>query len=179
MSCSSGCAKARASCPPGDPLLEIGDPTELEIVADLLSTDAVRVRPGARAMIEEWGGHKALDARVRRVEPAGFTKISALGVEEQRVNVILDFTDPADAWAALGDAYRVEVRIVEWEAPNVLKVPTSALFREGSEWAVYVVDNGHVRRTSRTWSSDRSGGRGERRTLGGGPRGAPSWGYAD
>jgi HlyD family secretion protein len=133
--------------PPGDPLLEVGDPNQLEIVADLLSTDAVRVRPGARAMIEEWGGQKTLDARVRRVEPAGFTKISALGVEEQRVNVILDFTDPADAWAALGDAYRVEVRIVEWEANNVLKVPTSALFREGPEWALYVVDDGRARRT--------------------------------
>jgi HlyD family secretion protein len=132
--------------PPGDPLVEIGDPNQLEIVADLLSTDAVRVRPGARATIEEWGGQKALEARVRRIEPSGFTKISALGVEEQRVNVILDFTDPADAWTALGDAYRVEVRIVEWEANSVLRVPTSALFREGSEWALYVVDNGHVRR---------------------------------
>ena len=133
--------------PAGDPLLEIGNPIELEIVADLLSTDAVRVRPGARAMIEEWGGQQALDARVRRVEPAGFTKISALGVEEQRVNVILDFADPEDAWAALGDAYRVEVRIVEWEAHDVRKVPTSALFREGSEWAVYVVENSRARRT--------------------------------
>ena len=120
---------------------------ESEIVADLLSTDAVRVRPGARALIEEWGGQQALDARVRRVEPAGFTKISALGVEEQRVNVILDFADPEDAWAALGDAYRVEVRIVEWEAQNVQKVPTSALFREGAEWAVYVVENSRARRT--------------------------------
>ena len=133
--------------PAGDPLLAIGDPSQLEIVADLLSTDAVRVKPGARAMIEEWGGQKTLDAKVRRVEPSGFTKISALGVEEQRVNVILDFTDPADAWAALGDAYRVEVRIVEWEAHDVLKVPTSALFREGPEWAVYVVDNDRARRT--------------------------------
>jgi len=133
--------------PAGDRLLEIGDPNRLEIVADLLSTDAVRVRPGARAMIEDWGGQKTLDARVRRVEPSGFTKISALGVEEQRVNVILDFTDPADAWAALGDAYRVEVRIVEWEATNVLKVPTSALFREGSDWALYVVENARARRT--------------------------------
>jgi HlyD family secretion protein len=133
--------------PAGEFLLEIGNPSELEIVADLLSTDAVRVRPGARAMIEEWGGQQTLDARVRRVEPAGFTKISALGVEEQRVNVILDFADPEDAWAALGDAYRVEVRIVEWEGKDVLKVATSALFREGSEWAVYVVADNRVRRT--------------------------------
>jgi len=132
--------------PPGDPLIEIGDPHRLEIVADLLSTDAVRVRRGARAIIEQWGGEQQLEARVRRIEPAGFTKISALGVEEQRVNVILDFVDPAAAWAALGDAYRVEVRIVIWEAPAVLKVPTSALFREGEKWAVYTVENGRARR---------------------------------
>ena len=87
-------------------------------MADLLSTDAVRVKPGARAIIEQWGGERELAAKVRRVEPSGFTKISALGVEEQRVNVILDFVDPKDAWAALGDAYRVEVRIVLWEAPT-------------------------------------------------------------
>jgi HlyD family secretion protein len=132
--------------PPGDPLLEIGDPTLLEIVSDLLSTDAVRVKAGARTIVEQWGGDKTLDARVRRVEPAGFTKISALGVEEQRVNVIFDFIDPAAAWASLGDAYRVEVRIVIWEASNVLKVPTSALFRQGDRWAVYRFDAGRAQR---------------------------------
>lgn len=123
--------------PPGDPLLEIGDPRRLEIVSDFLSTDAVRVKAGARAMIEQWGGDRVLDAKVRRVEPSGFTKISALGVEEQRVNIVLDFTDPAAAWAALGDAYRVEVRVVIWETADALKVPTSALFRHGEAWAVY------------------------------------------
>lgn len=134
--------------PAGDPLLEIGDPSRLEIVADLLSTDAVRAKPGARAIIEQWGGDKTLEARVRRVEPSGFTKISALGVEEQRVNVVLDFLDPAAAWAALGDAYRVEVRVVIWEGRDLLKVPTSALFREGNEWAVFLVDSdGRARRT--------------------------------
>jgi HlyD family secretion protein len=132
--------------PPGDPLLEIGDPARLEIVADLLSTDAVRVKPGARAIIEQWGGDHEIAARVRRVEPAGFTKISALGVEEQRVNVVLDFVDPAAAAAALGDAYRVEVRVVTWEAPGVLKVPTGALFREQEKWAVYVVQDGRATR---------------------------------
>jgi HlyD family secretion protein len=132
--------------PPGDPLIEVGDPHRLEIVADLLSTDAVRVKPGARAIIEQWGGDKQLEARVRRIEPSGFTKISALGVEEQRVNVVLDFVDPAAAWTALGDAYRVEVRIVIWEAPAVLEVPTSALFREREKWAVYHVENGRARR---------------------------------
>jgi HlyD family secretion protein len=133
--------------PAGEPLMEIGDPRRLEMVADLLSADVVRVRPGARAVIEQWGGDKTLDAKVRRVEPSGFTKISALGVEEQRVNVILDFTDPAAAWAALGDAFRVEVRIVVWEAKDVLKVPTAALFREGDQWAVYVVRDSRARPT--------------------------------
>ena len=133
--------------PAGEPLVEIGDPGRLEIVADLLSTDAVRVQPGARAIIEQWGGARELAAKVRRVEPSGFTKISALGVEEQRVNVILDFVDPKDAWAALGDAYRVEVRIVLWEGAHALKVPTSALFRDGADWAVYVVDGDRARKT--------------------------------
>ena len=133
--------------PAGEPLVEIGDPVQLEIVADLLSTDAVRVRSGARTIVEQWGGAQELAAKVRRVEPSGFTKISALGVEEQRVNVILDFVDPAAAWAALGDAYRVEVRIVLWEAADVLKVPTSALFRDGEAWAVYVADGDRARKT--------------------------------
>ncbi len=133
--------------PAGDPLIEIGDPGQLEIVADLLSTDAVRVPPAAKARIEQWGGDRTLDAKVRRVEPSGFTKISALGVEEQRVNVILDFVDPATAWAALGDGYRVEVRIVTWESQSVLKVPTSALFRVGDRWAVYTIDQDRARQT--------------------------------
>jgi HlyD family secretion protein len=133
--------------PAGEPLLEIGDPQRLEIVSDLLSTDAVRVKAGDRALVEQWGGDRTLDARVRRVEPSGFTKISALGVEEQRVNVVLDFTDPVSAWAALGDAYRVEVRIVIWEAAEVVKVPTSALFRDGDRWAVYRIADGRARRT--------------------------------
>jgi HlyD family secretion protein len=133
--------------PAGDPLLEVGDPMRLEIVSDLLSTDAVRVKPGSRALIEQWGGDNTLDASVRRIEPAGFTKISALGVEEQRVNVILDFADPASACAALGDAYRVEVRIVVWEGRDVLKVPTSALFRDGQQWAVYRILQDRAQRT--------------------------------
>jgi HlyD family secretion protein len=134
--------------PAGEALIEIGNPQQLEIVSDLLSTDAVRVRPGARALIEQWGGEKALEAKVRRVEPSGFTKISALGVEEQRVNVVLEFVEPAAAWTALGDAFRVEVRIVIWEAESVVKVPTGALFREGSNWAVYRVDGDRVQRTT-------------------------------
>jgi HlyD family secretion protein len=133
--------------PAGEALLEIGNPGQLEIVSDLLSTDAVRVKPGARALIEQWGGEKALDAKVRRIEPSGFTKISALGVEEQRVNVLLDFVEPATAFAALGDGYRVEVRIVVWESDSVLKVPTAALFRHGGDWAVYKLEHDRVRQT--------------------------------
>ena len=134
--------------PAGDPLIEIGDPSGLEIVADLLSTDAVRVKVGARAFVEQWGGDKPLEARVRRIEPAGFMKISALGVEEQRVNVVLDFVESSPAArAALGDGYRVEVRVVIWESPNVVQVPTSALFRHGEQWAVYVFEGGRARRT--------------------------------
>ena len=131
--------------PAGEPLLELGDPRQLDIVVDVLSADAVRVDVGARAMIEQWGEDTVLSAKVRRIEPAGFTKLSALGVEEQRVNVMLEPSDPA-ACAALGDAYRVDVRIVIWEAQDVLKVPTSALFREGEQWAVYVVRNGRATR---------------------------------
>jgi len=133
----------------GEPLVEIGDPRRIEIVTDLLSTDAVRVTPGARAMIEEWGGNASLAAIVRRVEPAGFTKISALGVEEQRVNVVLDLADSGDDEdsALIGDAYRVEARIVVWEASDVLRIPTNTLFRQDGRWAVYAVRNGRARLT--------------------------------
>jgi HlyD family secretion protein len=122
----------------GEPLIEIGDPSRIEIVSDLLSTDAVRVKPGSAARIEDWGGGTPLEARVRLVEPSGFMKVSALGVEEQRVNVILDLVDAAAA-RALGDGYRVEVRIVMWESDDVLTVPTGSLFRRGDQWAVFVV----------------------------------------
>ncbi|MGC4085111.1 MAG: efflux RND transporter periplasmic adaptor subunit [Vicinamibacterales bacterium] len=130
--------------PAGDPLLEIGNPQQLEIVVDLLSLDAVKVQPGARVLVDQWGGDRTLEGKVRRVEPSGFTKISALGVEEQRVNVIVEFSDPGDAWRALGDGYRVEARIVIWEAKDVLKVPTGALLRSGESWAVYAVRDGRA-----------------------------------
>ena len=130
---------------PGEPLLEIGDPDQIEIVADLLSTDAVRVAPGAEVLIEQWGGGHTLRGRVRRVEPSGFMKVSALGVEEQRVNVIIDFEDPAAAGEALGDGYRVEVRIVTWRHENALTVATGSLFRQDEGWAVFVVDEGVAR----------------------------------
>jgi HlyD family secretion protein len=134
--------------PAGEPLVEIGDPARLEIVVDLLSTDAARIREGARATVQPRTGAEApLDATVRRIEPSGFTKVSALGVEEQRVNVVLDLADQAGEDTVLGDAYRVEVRIVVWEAPDVLKVPMSALYRAGDQWAVYEVRDGLARRT--------------------------------
>lgn len=132
--------------PAGERLLEIGDPSHVEIVADLLSTDAVKVKPGMRVDVEHWGGDTPLAAWVERVEPAGFTKVSALGVEEQRVNVIIDFEDDRAAWRAMGDGFRVEARIAIWEAEDVVRVPTSALFRVGDQWAVYVVQNGRARR---------------------------------
>jgi HlyD family secretion protein len=128
----------------GTPLIEIGDPRDLEIVVDLLSTDAVKVEPGADATIEAWGGGQVLNARVRRIEPAGFTKVSALGIEEQRVNVILDFVDPPEQWQALGHDYRVEARITVWHGDDVLLVPLSALFRVGEHWAVFVAEEGRA-----------------------------------
>lgn len=129
--------------PVGSPLVEIGDPTQLEIVIDVLSADAVKVQAGAPVLIEDWGGDQPLSARVRLVEPSGFTKLSALGVEEQRVNVIADFVDRA---ANLADGYRLEARIVVWESANVLQVPTSALFRRGGAWAVFVVASNRAQR---------------------------------
>ncbi len=129
----------------GEPLLELGDPSRLEIVSDLLSTDAVRVDPGDPVLIEQWGGEETLRGAVRLVEPSGFMKVSALGVEEQRVNVVVDFEDPVEAWNQLGDGYRVEVRVVIWKGEDVVKVPTSSLFRRGDAWAVFAVDSGRAR----------------------------------
>jgi HlyD family secretion protein len=136
--------------PAGEPLLEIGDPKNLEVVSDLLSTDAVRISTGNSVLIEGWGGEKTLKGKVRRIEPSGFTKISALGVEEQRVNVVIDFDDVAVGENTLGDGFRVEVRIVVWEKENVLKVPISGLFRLGENWAIYVVADGKAARRTLT-----------------------------
>jgi HlyD family secretion protein len=128
---------------PGAPLLIVGDPNHLEVVIDLLSTEAVKVKAGMPVLLEGWGGERALRARVRVVEPLAFTKVSALGVEEQRVNVIADFVDPP---GALGDAFRVEARVVLWSGEDILKVPVSALFRRGESWNVFVVERGRARR---------------------------------
>ncbi|MCF7220647.1 efflux RND transporter periplasmic adaptor subunit [Marilutibacter chinensis] len=137
--------ESRGVVPAGTGLLEIGDADRLEIVSDLLSSDAVRVSPGDAVLIEQWGGGDTLHGRVRRIEPAGFLKVSALGVEEQRVNVIIDFEDPVEARQALGDAYRVEVRIVVRHEADAVKVPVGSLFRDAGEWAVFVAEDGRAR----------------------------------
>jgi HlyD family secretion protein len=126
---------------PGAPLLEIGDPAELEVVVEVLSRDGAAIVPGAKVELEQWGGSGVLDARVRLVEPAAFTKVSALGVEEQRVNVVADLVTTFEQRRGLGDNFRVEARIIVWEADNVLKVPAGALFRRGQQWATFVITN--------------------------------------
>jgi len=128
----------------GQPLLEIGDTRALEVEVEVLSEDAVRIRPGMRVLFERWGGEQPLEGRVRIVEPVGYTKISALGVEEQRVHVIADLVSPYEQWQQLGDGYRVEARFIVWQADNVLQVPASALFRHKGQWAVFVVEAGRA-----------------------------------
>ena len=125
----------------GEPLIEIGNPRELEIEVDVLSADAVKIKPGTPVLFERWGGDYPLKGRVRIVEPAGFTKLSALGVEEQRVLVISDIISPGKEWEQLGDGYRVEASFILWEGSNVLQVPASALFRYNGGWAVFVAKN--------------------------------------
>lgn len=130
----------------GEPLVEIGDPGDLEIVADYLSTDAVQIEPGQAVLIDEWGGAAALAGQVQRVEPFGFTKVSALGIEEQRVNVVIDLTDPADKWQRLGHGYRVEARVILWQAEEVVQLPLTALFRDGADWLTFVEEDGRATR---------------------------------
>jgi HlyD family secretion protein len=129
---------------PGAALLEIGDPRALEVVVDVLTSDAVDIRPGAPVRITRWGGDSALRARVHRVEPSAFTRISALGVEEQRVNVLIDLDEPRERWAALGDGFRVEASIEVWRAADALKVPAGAVFRHDPGWAVFRVRDGRA-----------------------------------
>lgn len=127
----------------GAPVVELGDPTCLEVAAELLSSDAASVRVGANAIVTGWGGPRPLVARVRRIDPAAFTKISALGLEEQRVRVILDLTDPLPP--GLGHDYRVDVAITTWSGTDVVRVPSTALFRSGAQWAVFAVRDGTAR----------------------------------
>ena len=138
---------SEASVPLGAPLLELGDLSRMEVVAELLTTDALQARPGCPVRIERWGGSGTLEGRVRLVEPAAFTKVSALGVEEQRVRVLIDLTSPPDQWQALGDGYRVSVRIVTLSQDQALKVPVSAVFprTDADGMAVFVLDHGRAR----------------------------------
>jgi HlyD family secretion protein len=130
--------------PQGSPLVELGNPGDLEIAVDVLTTDAARIRDGDKVIVERWGGPTDLHGSVRRIEPSGFTKVSALGVEEQRVWVIVDITSPRETWTGLGDGYRVEVKIVVDETDKAIVVPIGALFRRGDAWNVFVVEEGRV-----------------------------------
>ena len=132
----------------GTPLLEVGDPSDLEVVVEMLSRDGAAIASGAAVALEQWGGPVPLAGKVRLVEPAAFTKISALGVEEQRVNVVVDITTPLEQRRSLGDNYRVEARVITWESPSALKVPTAGLFRSGQNWAAYVVRGGTAKLVS-------------------------------
>ncbi len=129
----------------GTPLLEIGDPADLEVVVEMLSRDGAAIAPGAPVALEQWGGPAPLDGKVRLVEPAAFTKISALGVEEQRVYVVVDITTPLEQRRSLGDNFRVEARVITWESDRALKVPSSGLFRQGRDWAALVVRGGEAK----------------------------------
>src|SRR6056297_599879 len=122
----------------GTRLLSIGQPQDIEIVADVLSTDAVRLEVGDRAIVERWGGQGVLEARVSKIEPSAYTKVSALGIEEQRVDVVFDLITPQEQRRSLGHGFAVYLRVVEWEQDDVLQIPLSALFRQGQDWAVFV-----------------------------------------
>lgn len=139
--------ESEAALPAGTPIMEIGDPADLEIAVELLTTDAVAVAEGAPALITNWGGPQALNGKVRRIEPYGFTKVSALGIEEQRVRVLIDLTDPPEAFATLGHGYRVDVAIVVQEIKSAVRVPLGALFRADASWAVFRVEGGRARET--------------------------------
>jgi HlyD family secretion protein len=141
---------------PGQAIAEVGDPADIEIEAEILSRDAVMIKPGDNVSIEQWGGETPLQGRVRRIEPAGFTKISALGVEEQRVIVLCDLVNPPDAARRLGDRYRVEARVAVWHHPDVLLAPAGALFREGNQWKTFIYQNG--RAVSRTVTAGHTDG---------------------
>jgi HlyD family secretion protein len=130
----------------GEPLMDVGNTGNLEVRVEVLSSDAVKIRQGTEVLFKRWGNDEPLTGRVQRVEPAGFTKVSSLGVEEQRVLVIVDITSPPEKWRALGDGYRMEAHFIIWEGKNILQVPASAIFRLGSKWAVFVEEKGKARR---------------------------------
>lgn len=140
--------ESQSVIPGGAEIMTLGDPDDLEIVAEFLSTDAVEIEPGSPAFIENWGRDRSpLRGQVRLIEPYGFRKISALGVEEQRVNVVVDFVGQPEEWATLAHGYRVEVAVVTWEGVDVTQVPVAALFRNGEQWAVFRVVGNEARLT--------------------------------
>jgi len=132
----------------GEPLIEVGNPEQLEVEIDVLSSDAVRIVPGTKVLFERWGGDEALQGRVRTIEPVGFTKVSALGVEEQRVLVIAELSSPTEQWQRLGDGYRVEASFILWQQEDVLTLPASSLFRFKDGWAVFVVEGDNAKRVT-------------------------------
>ena len=138
---------SEAVVPAGTPLVAIGDPLDLEVIAELLSTDAVQIKPGLPVRIDGWGG-SPIQGRVTRVDPAGFLKVSALGIEEQRVRTTIDIVDPSEVWSRLGHDYRVIVHVTIWNAESALTVPVGALFRQGEDWAVFAVKDGRARTTT-------------------------------
>ena len=159
------CPRRVKSCAAGGLLVEIGDPRDLEIVAELLSADAVQIKAGAPVLIEGWGG-PPLTGRVSRIDPAGFMKVSALGIEEQRVRTVIDLTDPPEAWSALGHDFRVVVRITVWSTDQALAILVGALFRQSETWAVFVPrtdGEGQARRDRPPQQSLRAGAGGAQR----------------
>jgi HlyD family secretion protein len=136
--------ESEGSVAAGQSLIEVGNPETLEVEVEVLSTSAVKIAPGTKVLLDRWGGDKPLEGRVRVVEPTGFTKVSALGVEEQRVRVIVDIVAPREKWTRLGDGYRIEAAFVIWEGKDILTAPTSALFRNGNDWAVFVAEGGRA-----------------------------------
>lgn len=128
---------------PGTPVIEFGNARSIEVIADVLSSDAVRIEANDPVEIVEWGGDSALHGKVESIEPAAFTRVSALGVEEQRVNIVIEIPNPP---ASLGDGFRVEARVIVWESPSVLTIPSSAVFQRSGNWEVFAVENGRVKR---------------------------------
>ena len=129
----------------GTPLMELGDPSQLEVVVDILTEDAAQIRPGTAVQLSNWGGPDVLEGRMRLIEPGAFTKVSALGVEEQRVNAIIDFTSPAEKWQALGDGFKIDVKVLVEVVQDAVKVPVSALFPMGTRSGLFVLEQGHAR----------------------------------
>src|SRR5690606_33165446 len=138
--------KSEGVVQPGTALLELGDPNALELVVDVLTSDAVKIKPNAKVSVDRWGG-PPVEGRVRLVEPSAFTRLSALGVEEQRVNVVIDLVAPRESYKTLGDGYRIEAHIIVWERDDATKVPASSVFRQDDGWAVYRVEGNVARLT--------------------------------